>query len=107
MPQDPKLSDRNAIVLDTEKYRHLLEGEKYSRAQQEEYIQIVWNTLMQAMLLGIQFEFDAGTCGQNPQISFSPPVLEENTVELKGDHFHSDFNETAGNMDLRAEKGSS
>lgn len=84
-----------ALILDPEKYRHILEGAGLSPEEEDEYLETVWAILLQAMLLGIRLEEEAESCGQLGESAAAPPAAGADALQSKDSKCHSNFNEAA------------
>ena len=99
--QDPKTP---ALILDPEKYRHILADAGLTPEEEQEYLETVWAILLQAMLLGIRVEEEAENCGQLGESSAEPTARAPDAVQSKDSKCHSKFNAAAD--DLEAVEGS-
>lgn len=100
--------DRPVITVDYEEYAHFLESADLTEDQKRDFIQTLWNIVVEFVSMGfgvhpVQQAQDA--CGQNEEKAKNPPILGPDDVILKTDILNKNFNNAVGSETDAAAEG--
>jgi len=87
---------RPVITFDYSLYDHYLDDADLSDAQKREFLETMWNLIVELMSLGfdvhpVQQALDA--CGKLPEHRSNPPISRPDAVQSNSQFFTSDFND--------------
>ena len=103
-----KSSDRPVITVDYDRYAHFLDHSDMSEEQKREYLQTIWNIIVEFVSLGFgvhPLQQASEACGKAKETASNPAVTEGNGVEYSGNILTSEFIDEAGLETDRIGKG--
>ena len=101
-------NSRPVVTVDYERYAHFLDNADLTEDQKREFLQTLWNIIVEFVSMGFgvhPVQQAKGACGQNFKNPGNPPILGPDEVLLKTDILTKNFSDAADSeTDAAAER---